>query len=206
MASQRIGILGGTFDPIHLGHLVPAKYACDHLRLDRLYLVPSASPVHRPRHMPAAPEHRLRMCELAAEPFPRFSVSDVEIRRSEPSYTVLTIEHFAHTLAPNATFFLLIGEDNLPLLYTWHRLKDILALATPALLPRPGTRELILAPLVDAVGQRAVQAILASRIPAPMLDISGTEIRTRIREGRPIAGLVPPTVAAYIATHGLYRN
>ena len=205
MAPTRIGILGGTFDPIHLGHLVPAEYACGHLRLDRLYLVPSAAPVHRPRHTPASPEHRLRMCELAAEPIPPFAVSDCEIRRTEPSYTILTLEHFAKTVGPDATIFLLIGEDNLPLLHTWHRIADIIALATLAILPRPGPKAYYVGPLCEAIGEEAVRRILASRVPSPLLDISSTDIRRRVREGRPIAGLVPATVADYIARHGLYR-
>ena len=205
MAPQRIGILGGTFDPIHLGHLVPAEYACGHLRLDRLYLVPSAAPVHRPRHTPASPEHRLRMCELAAEPIPPFAVSDVEIRRTEPSYTAFTIEHFARTVGPDATLFLVIGEDNLPLLHTWHRIADIVALATLAILPRSGPKAYHLGPLCEAIGEETVRRILASRVPAPLLDISGTDIRQKVRDGQPIAGLVPATVADYIARHGLYR-
>ena len=273
MAPTRIGILGGTFDPIHLGHLVPAEYACGHLGLDRLYLVPSAAPVHRPRHTPASPEHRLRMCELAAEPIPPFAVSDCEIRRTEPSYTILTIEHFAQTLAPNATIFLLLGEDNLPLLHTWHRIADIVALATLAILPRPigchperaqrveGSRRDALPPAADhppqsvipsaaeacperperaeresrrdalppaadhppqsvipsaAEGSRrdalpsAVQSEIrnlksAIRIPSPLVPISSTDIRRRIRDGRSIAGLVPASVADYIARHGLYK-
>jgi nicotinate-nucleotide adenylyltransferase len=205
MAPTRIGILGGTFDPIHLGHLVPAEYACGHLGLDRLYLVPSAAPVHRPRHMPASPEHRLRMCELAAETIPPFAVSDCEIRRSEPSYTAFTLEHFARTRAPNATIFLLIGEDNLPLLHTWHRIADIVTLATLAILPRPGPKACYLGPLCEAIGEEALGRILASRVPAPLLDISGTDIRQRVRTGQSIAGLVPASVADYIARHSLYR-
>jgi len=214
MAPPRIGILGGTFDPIHLGHLVPAEYACGHLRLDRLYLVPSAAPVHRPRHAPASPEHRLRMCELAAEPIPPFAVSDVEIRRSEPSYTILTIEHFAQTVGPDATIFLVLGEDNLPLLHTWHRIADIVALATLAILPRPigchperaqrveGARRDALPSAVQSEIRNLKSAI---RIPSPLVPISSTDIRRRIRDGRSIAGLVPASVADYIARHGLYR-
>jgi len=205
MAPSRIGILGGTFDPIHLGHLVPAEYACEHLGLDRLYLVPSAAPVHRPRHAPASPEHRLRMCELAAKPIPPFAVSDVEVRRTEPSYTILTIEHFAQTAGPDATIFLLIGEDNLPLLHTWHRIADIVALATLAILPRPAPKACYLGPLCEAIGEEALGRILASRVPSPLLDISGTDIRQKVRDGQSIAGLVPATVADYIARHGLYR-
>ena len=231
MAPPRIGILGGTFDPIHLGHLVPAEYACGHLGLDRLYLVPSAAPVHRPRHTPASPEHRLRMCELAAKTIPPFAVSDCEIRRSEPSYTILTIEHFAQTVGPDATLFLVLGDDNLPLLHTWHRIADLPQLARLAILPRPpastpadepqphrgesaGPPSSLKSPISNLQSESTptLHSALctlhadAVRIPSPLLNISSTDIRRRIRDGQPIAGLVPATVADYIARHGLYRS
>ncbi|MCX5649214.1 MAG: nicotinic acid mononucleotide adenylyltransferase, partial [Planctomycetota bacterium] len=127
------------------------------------------------------------------------------VRRTEPSYTILTIEHFAQTVGPDATLFLVLGEDNLPLLHTWHRIADIVALATLAILPRPGPKAYHLGPLCEAIGEETVRRILASRVPAPLLDISGTDIRQKVRDGQPIAGLVPATVADYIARHGLYR-
>jgi len=216
MAPPRIGILGGTFDPIHLGHLVPAEYACGHLRLDRLYLVPSAAPVHRPRHAPASPEHRLRMCELATEPVPQLAVCDCEIRRPEPSYTVLTLEHFARTAGPDAILFLLIGEDNLPLLATWHRIRDIVALATLAILPRPGTQNAVIPSAAEGSRRDAVPPSIphsafriphsAVFVPSPLVPISASDIRRRIREGRPIDGLVPASVLTYIQNHHLYHS
>ena len=146
------------------------------------------------------------MCELAAKPIPPFDVSDCEIRRTEPSYTAFTLEHFARTACPHATLFLLIGEDNLPLLHTWHRIADIVALATLAILPRPAPKASDLGPLCEAIGEEALGRILASRVPAPLLDISGTDIRQRVRTGQSVAGLVPASVADYIARHALYRG
>jgi len=204
MKPRRVAILGGTFDPIHLGHLVAAQYAFHHLQADRLVLVPSASPVHRPRHRPADPKHRLRMCQLAALSLPPFTVSDAEVARDEPSFTVITLQRLAATFAPGTTLFLLVGEDNVPLLHTWKDYREILRLSSLVPMPRPVDPRADLGPLRDAVGPDAVDAILARRVPAPLVPLSSTDLRARIRSGASVAGLVPASVAAYIAANGLY--
>jgi nicotinate-nucleotide adenylyltransferase len=201
---NRIGILGGTFDPIHLGHLVPAEYAFNHLRLDRLILVPSAAPVHRPRHRPAPDGHRLAMCRLAAAGIPGFEASDIEVSRSEPSYTIYTLQHFARTQGPGAELYLLVGEDNLPLLHTWKDIAEIVRLARLAIMPRPPAGPVDLSGIEAALGRDRAQEILAGRIPAPLVPISATDIRNRVRLGQPITGLVPSCVERYIFEHGLY--
>jgi nicotinate-nucleotide adenylyltransferase len=201
---MRIGILGGTFDPVHLGHLIPAQYALEHLALDRLLLVPSAAPVHRPLHAPAAPEHRLRMCELAAASLPHFEASDIETRRTEPSFTVLTLEHFTRTMPAGSRLYLLVGEDNVPLLHTWRDIRRIAQLADISVLPRPCEGAADTAALEAILGPAAVRNILSRWIPSPRIPISATEIRRRVRDGLSIDGLVPAAVAAYIAEYGLY--
>jgi nicotinate-nucleotide adenylyltransferase len=201
---QRIGILGGTFDPVHLGHLIPAQYALEHLGLDRLLLVPSAAPVHRPLHTPASPEHRLRMCQLAAADIPRFEASDIEARRTEPSFTVLTLEHFTRTMPAATRFYLLVGEDNLPLLHTWRDIRRIAELAAISVLPRPCEGEADTSALEALLGLAVVRDILGRWVPGPRIAVSATEIRRRVHDGQSIAGLVPASVAAYIAEHRLY--
>ena len=201
---QRIGILGGTFDPVHLGHLIPAQYALEHLGLDRLLLVPSAAPVHRPRHVPASPEHRLRMCELAAADIPRFEASGIETRRTEPSFTVLTLEHFTRTMPAGTRLYLLVGEDNVPLLHTWRDIGRIAELAAISVLPRPCEGAADTTALESLLGPAAVRDILSRWVPGPRIPVSATEIRRRVRDGQSIAGLVPAGVAAYIAEHRLY--
>ena len=201
---QRIGILGGTFDPVHLGHLIPAQYALEHLGLDRLLLVPSAAPVHRPLHVPASPEHRLRMCELAAADIPHFEASDIETRRTEPSFTVLTLEHFTRTMPAGTRFYLLVGEDNVPLLHTWRDIGRIAELAAISVLPRPCEGAADTAALESLLGPAAVRDILSRWVPGPRIPVSATEIRRRVHDGQSISGLVPASVAAYIAEHGLY--
>jgi len=202
---ERIGILGGTFDPIHLGHLIPAIYAFNHLRLDRLLLIPSASPVHRPRHHPASSADRLHMCRLAAAAAPGLEASDLEVDRPEPSYTVLTLRRLRDSLGAEAALVLLVGEDNLASLHTWREVSTIFDLATVALLPRPGCGEMDLSPLREAVGEEAVAGLLARRVPSPEVPVSATDVRRRLRQGEAITGLVPASVAAYIAEVGLYR-
>jgi len=200
----RIGMLGGTFDPVHLGHLIPAQYACHYLRLDRLLLVPSAAPVHRPWHAPASPEDRLRMCRLAAASIPPFSVSDVEVTRPDPSYTVLTIRQFRRKFGREADLYLLVGEDNLPLLHTWRHIEEILELAHLAVLPRPVEGPTDLRGVRETLGEAAVQHLLESRVSSPRIPISATQIRAAVRAGQSITGLVPESVASYIAEARLY--
>lgn len=204
MDPQRIGILGGTFDPVHYGHIIPAQYAFNELKLARLLLVPAAAPVHRPQHAPAAARHRLRMCELAVASLPRFEASDVEIARSEPSYTVLTLETLRGRFGPDAELVLLVGDDNLPHLHTWKRVGEIFRLATVVPLPRPVEEEVDLGPLRRRLGEEAVEALLARRVDGPLVPISGTEVRERLERGEPITGLVPEAVERYIRAEGLY--
>jgi nicotinate-nucleotide adenylyltransferase len=202
---KQIGIFGGTFDPIHLGHLMPAEYAVNYLRLEQLILIPSAAPVHRPEHQPAPGPDRVRMCELAAASLPAFAVSDIEIRRTEPSYTILTVRAMKKKFGPRARLTLLVGEDNLPTLHTWREVREILDLANVAIMPRPVPAAANLTALRTALGDRAVDEILSRRIPSPLVPISSTDIRARLRSGKTVRGLVPASVAEYIKSAGLYK-
>jgi nicotinate-nucleotide adenylyltransferase len=206
MARTRLGILGGTFDPIHLGHLVPAQYAWNQLGLARLLLVPSAQPVHRPEHEPAPAAHRFRMCELAARNLPGFEACDIEMRRAEPSYTILTLQALAEQAAAGTELVLLVGSDNLPQLGSWHRIRDILRLATLAVLPRAGTPPDAETRLVHDLGPVAAEAILANTVDSPLVPVSATDLRGRLAAGRSVQGLVPAAIAAYIAERRLYER
>jgi nicotinate-nucleotide adenylyltransferase len=201
---EKIGILGGTFDPIHLGHLIPAEYACNFLGLSRVILIPAAAPVHRPGHRPVAGEHRFRMCQLAAASIPGFSCSDIELRRTDASYTIITLRALRAAVGISAELVLLVGEDNLPTLHTWRDIGEILELATVAILPRPSAAAYDLTDLRSALGDAVVDGILARRVPAPLVPISSTQIRARLRLGQVITGLVPTSVADYIAANRLY--
>ena len=195
-----IGVLGGTFDPIHVGHLAAASAALDCAHLDRVLFVPSASPPHRPPAVAPA-EHRLAMCELAIEGEPRFEVSEVETRRGGPSYTVDTLLEL-HRLHPDGEMFLILGWDAAKLFRSWREPDRVAALATLIIVARPRIQPPE-APELRAAGIDPARAVLCLR-PTP--DVSASSLRRAIAAGESIDGKVPPAVASYIAVHHLYAD
>ena len=202
--SERIALFGGTFNPIHCGHLTVARAVADRLALSRLVLMPSARPPHKPAGDLAAGEDRLAMCRLAAEIDPRLVVSDLELHRPPPSYTVDTLAALGRD-SPSAKLLLVIGADMLRDFHLWYRFEDIARTARIVTVPRPGVEIGSLAALRRALGEAAVEGILADLQDTPLVDVSSTEIRRRLLAGQSVADLVPPAVARYIVEHGLYR-
>lgn len=192
---SRLGILGGTFDPIHVGHLVAASEAMHRFGLDRVVLVPAGRPWQKSEFSDA--EDRLMMTTLAAATHPRLSVSRIEIDRKGPTYTVDTLEALRAGF-PEAELFLIVGADVAMELKTWHRVEDIAPLATVVAVTRPGSE---LTALPTDPGLPDVQVM-----EMPALDVSSTDIRRRIATGAPIDFLVPADVAAYIRDKGLYTD
>ena len=188
----RLGILGGTFDPPHLGHLLAAVDAVERLTLDRLVLVPAAVQPLKSAAVTAPPRDRLAMARLLVDDDARFEVDPMEIERAGLSYSVDTLGSFAERF-PTAERFFLVGADVLGTFEKWREPKRVLALATLAVMTRGG------APPAVTLPEGAV-AIASRRI-----DVSSTEIRARVASGRSLRGFVPDSVAAYIAAHGLYR-
>ena len=189
---MRLGILGGTFDPPHLGHLLAAVDAVECLTLDRLVLIPAAVQPLKTASTAAPGEHRLAMTRLLVEGDTRFDVDAMEITRSGLSFSVETLDAFAERF-PAADRFFLVGQDVLRTFDRWREPDRVRALATLAVL----TREDGAAPIGLPAGAVAV----ASR----RIDVSSTEIRARVAAGRSLRGFVPEPVAAYIAAHRLYR-
>jgi nicotinate-nucleotide adenylyltransferase len=197
---MRIGLLGGTFDPIHAGHLAAAKAAMDCAGLDRVVFVPAAQPPHRPPAVAGA-EQRLEMCRLAVAGESRFEVSDVELNRAGPSYTVDTLSEL-HRLNPDDELFLILGWDAARLFPTWRRPDSVRKLASIVVVGRPGSDSPDEADLAPAgLGGDRVSICLES---TP--EVSGSEIRRAVGSGEPITGKVPPAVEQYIAAHGLYAG
>ena len=191
---MRLGILGGTFDPPHVGHLLVAEDAFAVLRLDRLVFVPaSVQPLKQDRST-AAPAHRLAMVQAMVGSDPRFEVSTVELERGGLSFTVDTLRHFSATY-PSAERFLLLGADVLPSFSKWREPADVVRLATPVVLQRAGSQ--------PTAGD--VAGVTPVRLETRRVDVSSTEIRERVRRGLPIRGFVTDGVASLIAEHGLYR-
>ncbi len=196
---MRVGILGGTFNPPHLGHLVCAQEAYLQLGLDRVMLIPARIPPHKPVEDEPGPEHRLELCRLAVEGDERFSVSDLETSRPGPSFTVDTLQKL-HAIEPDSELFLIVGGDIAAGLSLWKEPERVLELARPAVAKRRGTPR-----------ARVDQALAGLRggeraefFRMPRIGISSTLLRDRVRAGEPIRYLVPDAVERYIAAQGLY--
>jgi nicotinate-nucleotide adenylyltransferase len=196
----RIGVLGGTFNPPHLGHLLCAQEAYVQLDLDAVILMPARIPPHKPVEDEPGAEHRLELCRLAAREDPRFEVSDLEVNRPGPSYTVDTLSEL-HSKAPDNELFLIVGGDIAAGLAEWHEPERVLALSTLAIAERSGTPR----GAVDEALEGLDGGDRARFFQMPTIGISSTLVRDRVRAGLPIRYLVPEPVESYIADRGLYR-
>jgi len=191
----RVGILGGSFDPVHVGHLILAEAALEHLRLDRLLLMPAGRPAHKRRRALAPAEDRIAMLRLAARANPRLEVSTVESARAGVTFTVRTLEALA--AAEPADYFFLMGEDSLREFGTWREPGRILELAKLAVVRREGTPH---------AGVRAALRRRVVFVPMPGIGISSSAIRRRVARGASVRYWVPDAVLTYMDRHGLYRN
>lgn len=194
-APRRIGLFGGTFDPPHTAHVELARLARDALALDELRWIPAGRPWQKARSITPA-EHREAMVRAAIEGEPRFVLDRCELERDGPSYMVDTVQAL-QAREPDARWVLILGQDQLAGLHTWHRWRELLARVELAVADRPGA-----AAAVDP----EVAAVTRQAVPLPLRDIASTDIRARVRQGLPIAELVPPAVARYIDRHHLYRK
>jgi nicotinate-nucleotide adenylyltransferase len=201
VTQARIGILGGTFDPIHLGHLIIATELRAALRLDRVRFVPAADPPHKPDQRLTPSGDRVAMIQCAIAGHSEFEIDVIELERPGPSFTNDTLVEL-HRREPDADFVFLMGADSLRDLPTWRAPERILALAEIGVALRPDV-ELDLAEiyvtLPSALGRVTV-------VPVPLIGISSRDLRQRAREGRPLAFQVPEAVAQYILEHQLYQS
>ena len=193
--APRIGIFGGSFDPVHNAHLALAHRALATLALDELVWLPAHQPWQKARALAPAAD-REAMLRLAVAGEPRYTVSRIELEREGPGYTLDSVRAL-QAARPGATWLLLIGQDQYARFHTWHGFLELLGLVRLAVANRPGA-----AAGVDP----QVQRFGAEWLPLPPMNISATEIRRRIATGLPIAELVPAAVAGYIARHSLYRG
>ena len=196
---MRCGILGGTFNPPHLGHLICAQEAYLQLELDQVMMVPARIPPHKPVNDEPGAEHRLALCRLAADGDERLSVSDIEIERDGPSFTVDTLAAL-HEREPDTELFLIVGGDVAAGFPRWREPERVLSLATLAVAKRRGTaRSAVEESLAGLSGGERTRYFRMPRV-----GVSSTEIRRRVRSGTPVRYLVPDAVAAYIDEHHLY--
>lgn len=205
---MRIGVFGGSFDPVHLGHLLAAESCREQAALDRVIFVPAAIPPHKRDRSLASGEDRLAMLRLATGGHDAFQVSGVELDRGGVSFTVDTLESLAAT-HPGADLRLILGPDALAGLPTWREPARILALAEPLAVERDGLDDVsALAAdrrLADLLGPARLDRLVAGRVRMPAVGIRASAIRERVAAGRSIRHLVPRAVELYIRSHGLYR-
>jgi nicotinate-nucleotide adenylyltransferase len=211
----RTGVLGGSFNPIHYGHLLVADQVVELLALDRMLFVPAAVPPHKSPGDLASAEHRAAMVRLATAANPRFAVSDVELRRTGPSYTVDTLAELART---GDDLYLIVGSETFLDLLTWHAPHRLPELARLVVVPRAGSafdpESEAVHKVLRAIGAEALARVEEGVVPprgallahALSLPISASDIRERLRRGRSVAYRMPPEVIAYIRAHELYRD
>ena len=201
-ARRKVGIMGGTFDPIHTGHLVLAEDVRDMFGLDEVLFIPAAKPPHKGGIATVTPEHRYVMTELATASNPFFRVSRMELDRKGPSYSWLTVTELQERYGASTDFYFITGSDAINLLDEWHRAKDLLARCHFIVSVREGV-PLDEERLAKSFGTLAAEHI--HRLATPALEISSTDIRERLARGASIRYIVPDVVADYIRKEGLYR-
>jgi nicotinate-nucleotide adenylyltransferase len=200
MTLARVGLLGGTFDPIHVGHLIIAESTYDQLGLDHVEFIPASDPPHKPEQSVSPAHHRLTMVETAIADIDRFVVNHIELNRVGPSYTADTLDELRST-RPGDEFHFIVGGDSLRDLPAWQDPQRIVSLARLAVISRPGAAFDLAALERDIPG-------LVDRldfINAPMIDIASRWLRASMRDGRSVRFQVPDSVIDYAGTHHLYR-
>lgn len=205
MQRKRIGLFGGSFNPIHAGHLIMAQDAGHAFGLDRIIFIPAAIPPHKLSQTLVTADQRLDMIRLALGDQYAWEVSDEEIRRGGVSYTIDTVRHF-RALHPDDELYFIIGGDTLPELHTWKDIALLLELCKFITMVRPGFEKELLRSAGLKIDQRHFDDLLGRVTTGHVIGISSTEIRMRVAKHEPIRYLVPELVERYISEHGLYRK
>lgn len=199
---KQVGIFGGTFDPIHLGHLMTAEVVRDYFHLDQIVFIPAAEPPHKALDGVSEARHRYHMTELAIAGNPHFAISDIEMHRKGPSYSRDTLAELLKRYDHNREYFFIVGADSVVNLHTWRRPHELLEMCHFIGASRPGC-------LPDMRKLQTQFGTLAAKIhclETPELEISSTDIRQRVRDGKTIRYLVPDAVAEYIYAEKLYLS
>ena len=215
---ERIGLFGGTFNPLHFGHLRAAEEVKEFFHLDKIIFIPARIPPHKTEKAIVAPEHRLNMVKLAIQDNPGFEISDFEIKRDSKSYSIITIEHFQKKLGIDASLFFLMGMDAFLEINTWKDFAQLFFLTNFIIMSRPGYHKKVSAELHTLDGNKnfaynsdgnyyihsSGNKLFFQEIT--LLDFSSRAIRSRLKGKRSIRYLVPPVIEQYIKKHGLYKD
>ena len=199
---MRIGIFGGTFDPVHYGHLIIAETCRVHLQLDEVRFVPAGDPPHKPGVRITDGQARAEMLHLAVSGYPEFPVDRRELKRNGPSFTVDTLIELSDE-HPKSALFLLMGADSLRDLLTWREPERIAELATIVACNRPGVPEVTPAQIRFWVGEKLAERVVS--VPVPGVDLAATSLRQRVASGHSLRFLTPRAVEAFIEQNRLYN-
>lgn len=198
----RIGIMGGTFDPIHVGHLLLAEQVYDALELDGVLFVPAGNPSFKQDRKVSSAQDRLAMVELAVADNPHFAVSDMEVRREGVTYTVDTLEALGEELPSDVRLFFIMGSDTLATLHHWRSADRLAGLATFVGVDRPGDVTVS----DDELGVLARAGFDVEMVQVPAFEVSSSEVRRRLAAGKSVRYLMPLAAIEYLEEHGMYRG
>lgn len=201
---MRLGLFGGSFDPVHLGHLLLAEYCREQARLDQVVFLPAAVPPHKQDRELSPAERRVEMLQLAIAGHTQFAVSRYEVDRGGVSYTVDTLRHYRQQ-DPEGELFLLVGADMLHDLPHWREVAEICRIAVPVAVRRPGVDPLDYSALASVVTPERLESFRQYQVEMPQIGLSSTEIRRRVAAGLSIRYQTPRAVEMYIAMQGLYK-
>jgi len=203
---KKIALFGGTFDPIHLGHTTVAAAAAEHVGAEKVIFVPAKRSPLKGSLPKATDEHRLKMITLAISDDQRLDVSDYELKRREPSYTLETIRRFQTDFGSEVSLYWLIGADSVDDLLYWYGITELIDECNLCTMYRAGCKKPDFAKFRTIWGPERIEKLQQNIIQTPLVDISSTEIRNRLAAGRDVSGMLHPAVAEYIRKHGLYQS
>lgn len=205
MSQTKTALLGGTFDPIHRGHIDVARSAFDIIGADKLIFVPARRSALKTELPVASDADRLHMIRLAIAGIDKFEVSDMELQRPAPSYTIETVRHFQHELGSDTELYWLLGADSVAELPRWYKIEELIDSCFLACMYRAGFEPPDFSHFADSLGPGRVKKLQDNIIETPLIDISSTQIRARLAKGQDTGDMLNPEVAGYIREKKLYR-
>ncbi len=205
LSAKRIGIMGGSFDPVHIAHMIIAQESSEKFNLSEVIFIPAAIPPHKQHLQKADAHHRLKMLQLTVMQYPMFSVSEMELIRGGISYTFDTIKELK-TNNPDAELMMIIGSDTLIDLHNWYKIDELLGLCEVATFMRPGLTNISNIEKKIKFSGLHKEKLQANVFQTRLIEMSSTQVRECVEKGVGIHSLVPPEVETYILEHGLYRG
>jgi nicotinate-nucleotide adenylyltransferase len=205
-AKQRIALFGGTFDPIHLGHTEVIDHAASRLAAETVIFIPARRSPLKNALPQATDADRVAMIELAITDHPGWKVSDCELQRPAPSFTIDTLLHFKARYGGDATIYWMIGADAIPELPHWHRIDQLMDHCQIVAMVRAGCPKPDFTPFTPRWGQKRIRTLQEHVIETPQVDVSSTGVRQRLAKGQDVSSMLHPAVLDYIQNHGLYQG